>query len=57
MTQHTWEYCDDCQTDFVRCGYCRNNCCNGGTAKLPDGSECGCKEAYELQKQHIGPTT
>lgn len=44
-----WEWCDLCQYAFIRCPYCKNNCCNGGTGKLPSGEECGCKEAYSFQ--------
>lgn len=46
--EHKWEICEMCGP-FVRCGYCGNNCCNGGTGTLPDGKECGCKEAYAQQ--------
>lgn len=47
-TIHQWEPCESCG-QFVRCGYCGNNCCNGGTRNLSAGSSCGCGEAYQLQ--------
>jgi len=46
---HLQKYCDHCQTTYIECGYCGNNCCNGGTGNLPDGSRCGCEEAYDQQ--------
>ena len=49
---HVWNDCPICGR-HVRCGYCGNNCCNGGTGKLPDGSECGCDEAYEKQSREM----
>jgi len=45
---HKWQNCEMCGL-HVRCGYCGNNCCNGGTGTLSDGSKCGCDEAYEMQ--------
>lgn len=47
---HKEKFCTFCETSYVECGYCGNNCCNAGTGKLPDGSQCGCKEAYRLQE-------
>ena len=44
-----WEYCAHCDREMVICGRCGNNCCNGGSGILPDGSSCGCDSAYELQ--------
>ena len=44
-----WEYCAHCRMEMVICGKCGNNCCNGGTGTLPDGSKCGCVSGYALQ--------
>ena len=44
-----WKWCATCDSPYVKCNNCGNNCCNGGTNNLPDGSVCGCKEAYEYQ--------
>lgn len=49
--KHRIEYCNTCLTNFIRCGYCGNNCCNAGTGKLEDGSKCGCEEAYKIQEE------
>lgn len=49
MTPHNKRYCDMCRCNYIECGYCGNNCCNAGTGQLSDGSNCGCKEAYEMQ--------
>lgn len=43
-----WADCPICGR-HVKCGRCGNNCCNGGTGTLPDGTECGCESAYALQ--------
>ena len=51
---HAWDDCPICER-HVRCGYCGNNCCNGGTGNLPDGSKCGCDEAYEKQAREMKP--
>jgi len=47
-TRPTVELCELCGA-HIRCAICGNNCCNGGTGVLADGSVCGCEEAYELQ--------
>lgn len=44
-----WKWCDLCDAPYVKCKYCGNNCCNGGTNELESGEKCGCKEAYEYQ--------
>ena len=44
---HTWGMCDQCGW-FVRCAYCGNNCCNGGSG---DGCKDRCHEAYQLQDE------
>lgn len=44
-----WGWCNHCDAPFVRCSKCGNNCCNGGTQKLPNGEPCGCDEAYAHQ--------
>lgn len=46
--EHKWEICAICGP-MVRCGYCGNNCCNGGTGEIEEGVKCGCKEAYTQQ--------
>jgi len=48
--EHVKEYCDLCKRDTIICGYCGNNCCNGGTGTRDNGEKCGCEEAYLLQK-------
>lgn len=30
----TWEYCAQCDTMYVRCPMCGNNCCNAGFGKI-----------------------
>ena len=50
--KHLWFICEMCGP-YVRCGYCGNNCCNGGTGELPSGDPCGCKEAYKQQDEKI----
>lgn len=30
----TWEYCGHCETMFVKCPMCGNNCCNAGFGKV-----------------------
>ena len=47
---HRWDYCGLCDAPYVICGRCGNNCCNGGTGNVEDGTECGCAEAYALQQ-------
>lgn len=37
----------------IECGYCGNNCCNGGTGTLPNGNECGCDDAYKVQDEYF----
>ena len=49
---HKIDNCEICGV-HVRCGYCGNNCCNGGTGTLPSGKECGCEEAYSFQDRGI----
>ena len=49
---HSIQHCNMCG-EYVRCGYCGNNCCNGGTGTLPDGTKCGCKEAYMIQDEYF----
>lgn len=45
---HTWFYCQQCKTWAIKCGFCHNNCCNGGSGEnCPDQ----CSEAYSLQDQ------
>jgi hypothetical protein len=43
---HRWDVCGHCGP-MVVCGYCGNNCCNGGSN---DGCPDGCASAYEMQK-------
>jgi len=42
---HKFDYCSSCGP-MIRCGYCKNNCCNGGS-----GENCkdNCEEAYNIQ--------
>ena len=50
LSLHYWSYCETCDDNIVKCGYCGNNCCNGGYGKLDDGSACPhCPSAYEKQ--------
>ena len=52
--EHYWDVCTSCGP-MVRCGTCGNNCCNGGSGELDDGSKCqDCESAYK--KQETGPT-
>ena len=46
-----WGWCQLCDAPFVRCQRCGNNCCNGGTGELEDGSQCGCADAYDHQEK------
>lgn len=48
LEPHSLQECPLCG-QHIRCGHCGNNCCNGGTGTLPDGSECGCADAYKVQ--------
>lgn len=32
----TWDYCGTCDTMFVRCPVCGNNCCNAGFGDVTD---------------------
>lgn len=42
---HAWDICEMCGP-MVVCGYCGNNCCNGGTGdNCPDK----CASAYAMQ--------
>lgn len=52
MSNHKLSECPMCG-EHIECGYCGNNCCNGGTGNLPDGSECGCQEAYNIQDEYF----
>lgn len=52
MKQFEWKYCAVCEKMMVICPDCGNNCCNGGTGKLPSGEECGCEAAYQFQKEN-----
>lgn len=47
--EYIWDWCELCDGPFVWCPKCGNNCCNAGTGTLPDGSRCGCDEAYRIQ--------
>lgn len=49
---HKIQECEICG-EHIRCGYCGNNCCNGGTGLLEDGTECGCEEAYKFQGEYF----
>ena len=44
-----WGYCELCDSTFVYCPKCGNNCCNGGSGEL-DGEKCDvCELAYQYQ--------
>jgi hypothetical protein len=44
-----WGWCDLCDTSFVYCPKCGNNCCNAGYGKI-DGETCDiCELAYQYQ--------
>lgn len=44
------EYCGLCDSFFVRCPRCGNNCCNAGSGKEENGEQCIlCMKAYEFQ--------
>jgi hypothetical protein len=49
QSKHTLSYCNQCECEMVLCSVCNNNCCNGGSGKTINGSDCDCKEAYEHQ--------
>lgn len=53
---HHWDICAMCGP-MVRCGYCGNNCCNGGSGKVGTGEKCpdNCTEAYVLQATNNPP--
>ncbi len=51
-----WNWCGTCRCAYITCSKCGNNCCNAGTSTLPNGEQCGCKEAYEYQKTHTPPS-
>ena len=53
--EHKWDWCSMCGL-MVRCSYCGNNCCNGGSGSFPEDVACPdtCNEAYEKQSQ--GPS-
>jgi len=40
---------------MVTCGYCGNNCCNGGTRSSYLNDQCpdNCTSAYEMQSKEI----
>jgi len=43
------KYCDLCETDYVECPRCKNNCCSGGYGVVDD-EECDvCPLAYQFQ--------
>lgn len=47
---HTWGFCSHCNGWMVYCGFCGNNCCNGGSGEnCPDK----CEEAYAIQKEYF----
>jgi len=41
----TWKLCAECGP-YIECADCKNNCCNGTTGTLHDGTRCGCKATY-----------
>jgi len=43
---HKFDYCRTCDTGIIICGYCGNNCCNGGSG---DNCKDDCNEAYDIQ--------
>jgi hypothetical protein len=44
--EHRWRFCPVCHCAMVVCGYCGNNCCNGGSGEsCPDR----CASAYDMQ--------
>jgi hypothetical protein len=55
---HKFWFCKTCKRPTIICGYCGNNCCNGGCGgyKLVEKSikyiPCidNCKEAYEISE-------
>jgi hypothetical protein len=53
LHNHKIGYCSNCGPE-IDCGFCGNNCCNGGSGKLINGEivPCPnhCKEAYEIQE-------
>ena len=49
---HSLDECHMCG-EHIRCGYCGNNTCNGGTGVLLDGKECGCEEAYKVSDAYF----
>lgn len=48
---HTWAICAMCGP-MVRCGFCGNNCCNGGSG---DGCPDKCAAAYAMQAKKSVP--
>lgn len=52
IAPHAWEWCHMCGW-FVRCGYCGNNCCNGGSGKSLRDFDCHCTEAYDIQHKGL----
>jgi hypothetical protein len=43
------EWCEQCESFFIRCPKCGNNCCNGGHGEV-DGQPCDvCALAYQYQ--------
>lgn len=44
-----WKWCPLCETAYVECPKCGNNCCNGGYGQI-DGEPCDvCELAYQYQ--------
>lgn len=52
LHNHKFGYCSNCGP-IIYCGFCGNNCCNGGSGKYINGIyiPCidDCNEAYEIQ--------
>lgn len=42
---YEWFWCTLCGASVI-CPLCGNNCCNGDSGHLADGSPCGCTDAY-----------
>ena len=54
-----WGWCELCNTAFIYCPKCNNNCCNGGSGEV-DGKPCDiCNLAYQYQSlawdNELGP--
>lgn len=57
-----WGWCSLCETNYVECPRCGNNCCNGERLTWEerrgrdDLIKCAkCKEAHDWQDAHMGP--